>query len=240
MVTNPSGGLLSKGHPLGATGLAQCTELVWQLRGQAGERQVDGARGAAAQPGPGRRLRRDPLREGRRLMAVDRSDRQAGVARAAAMGGTGPLLGLRVVELAGIGPGPHAGMMLADLGADVVRVERVRETLPADMTIALDTTLRGRTFVAADLKRPADLAAVPDLIGRSDVLIEGFRPGVAERLGLGPDVCIARNPALVYGRMTGWGQDGPLAALAGHDLNYVSITGVLDNIGRAANARYRR
>jgi alpha-methylacyl-CoA racemase len=149
------------------------------------------------------------------------------------MSGTGPLSRLRVVELAGIGPGPHAGMMLADLGADVVRVERVRETLPADMTIPVDTTLRGRTFVAADLKRPADLAAVLDLIGRSDVLIEGFRPGVAERLGLGPDVCMARNPALVYGRITGWGQDGPLAPFAGHDLNYVSITGILDNIGRA-------
>lgn len=149
------------------------------------------------------------------------------------MTGTGPLDGLRVVELAGIGPGPHGCMLLADLGADVVRVERVRSTLPSEMTAEVDVTLRGRTFVAADLKDPAALASVLELIRRADVLVEGFRPGVAERLGLGPEVCLARNPRLVYARMTGWGQDGPMASMAGHDLNYLSITGVLDNIGRA-------
>jgi alpha-methylacyl-CoA racemase len=146
---------------------------------------------------------------------------------------TGPLVGLRVVELAGIGPGPHACLLLADLGADVVRVERVRSTLPPDMTAPVDASLRGRTFVQADLKDPGELAAVLELIDRADVLIEGFRPGVTERLGLGPEVCLARNPRLVYGRMTGWGQEGPMASMAGHDLNYISVTGVLDNIGRS-------
>jgi alpha-methylacyl-CoA racemase len=145
----------------------------------------------------------------------------------------GPLSGLRVVELAGIGPGPHACLLLADLGADVVRVERVRSTLPADLTADIDASLRGRTFVTADLKDPGELADVLALIDRADVLVEGFRPGVTERLGLGPEVCLTRNPRLVYGRMTGWGQAGPMASMAGHDLNYLSITGVLDNIGRA-------
>ncbi len=149
------------------------------------------------------------------------------------MNRAGPLAGLRVVELAGIGPGPHACMLLADLGADVVRVQRGHSSLPDDLTPAVDATLRGRTLVVADLKDASDLAAVRQLVDRADVLVEGFRPGVAERLGLGPDVCLERNPRLVYGRMTGWGQDGPMAGMAGHDLNYVSVTGILDNIGRA-------
>jgi alpha-methylacyl-CoA racemase len=148
------------------------------------------------------------------------------------MTSAGPLAGLRVVELAGIGPGPHACMVLADLGADVVRVERGRSNLPEQLAADADVTLRGRTRVVADLKDPSDLAAVLDLIDLADVLVEGFRPGVAERIGLGPQVCLARNPRLVYGRMTGWGQDGPMAGMAGHDLNYLSITGILDSIGR--------
>ena len=149
---------------------------------------------------------------------------------------TGPLTGLRVVELAGIGPGPHACMLLADLGADVVRIERYdpTEIIPGRAG-ATDATLRGRTVVRADLKDAADLAKIQRLIGRADVLVEGFRPGVTDRLGLGPDECLARNPRLVYARMTGWGQHGPLAQTAGHDINYISLTGVLDNIGRAGD-----
>lgn len=142
----------------------------------------------------------------------------------------GPLHGVRVVELAGIGPGPHAAMLLADLGADVVRVDRAGR-LPAQPGQS-DQLLRGRRTVAADLKDPADVERVLGLVERSDVLIEGFRPGVTERMGLGPDDCLARNPKLVYGRMTGWGQDGPMAARAGHDMNYISLTGVLHAIGR--------
>jgi alpha-methylacyl-CoA racemase len=141
---------------------------------------------------------------------------------------SGPLAGLKVVELAGIGPGPHAAMVLADLGADVVRVDRPGRGADA----GADPTLRGRRRLAADLKDPADKAAVLDLVARADVLVEGFRPGVTERLGLGPDDCLARNPKLVYARMTGWGQDGPLAQRAGHDINYISLTGLLHAIGR--------
>lgn len=144
----------------------------------------------------------------------------------------GPLTGLRVVELAGIGPGPHACMLLADLGADVIRVERAAGTGPG-IDIAHDIALRGRTVVEANLKDSHDVAAVLELVDHADVLIEGFRPGVTERLGLGPDVCLARNPRLIYGRITGWGQDGPNADRAGHDLNYISLTGILDSIGRA-------
>jgi alpha-methylacyl-CoA racemase len=148
--------------------------------------------------------------------------------------GHGPLAGLRVVELAGIGPGPHACMMLADLGADVVRVDRhaTAEVIP-DTAGTPDATLRGRRIVRADLKDPRDLARVLDLVGHADVLAEGYRPGVAERLGLGPQACLASNPRLVYARITGWGQSGPLAPTAGHDINYIALTGVLDNIGRA-------
>ncbi|MFC6148310.1 MULTISPECIES: CaiB/BaiF CoA transferase family protein [Mumia] len=145
----------------------------------------------------------------------------------------GPLAGIRVVELAGIGPGPFAAMLLADLGADVVRVDR---TTPGGLVVLpqdRDVLARGRRSVAVDLKNPAGVDVVLDLVERADVLIEGFRPGVAERLGLGPDVCLTRNPRLVYGRMTGWGQDGPLAPSAGHDVNYVSVAGALDPIGRA-------
>ncbi|HLI37829.1 MAG TPA: CaiB/BaiF CoA-transferase family protein [Streptosporangiaceae bacterium] len=143
---------------------------------------------------------------------------------------SGPLGGLRVVELAGIGPGPHAAMVLADLGADVVRVERpgTGSAVPSPGHL-----LRNRRRVAADLKTGAGRDLVLRLAARADVLLEGFRPGVAERLGVGPRQCHAVNPRLVYGRMTGWGQDGPLAGRAGHDINYISLTGALHAIGRA-------
>ncbi len=145
---------------------------------------------------------------------------------------SGPLDGIRVVEFAGMGPGPHAAMLLGDLGADVIHVAR-RGPDGEPSFHAWDTVLRNRTVVPADLKDPDDLADIRALIDAADVLIEGFRPGVAERLGLGPDACRASNPRLVYGRMTGWGQHGPMAAMAGHDLNYLSITGVLEAIGPA-------
>ena len=145
---------------------------------------------------------------------------------------TGPLAGLRVVELASIGPGPHAAMILADLGADVVRVER------PDAPFGLgaqgrNEQLRGRRTITADLKSAHGRQAVLELVARADVLIEGYRPGVAERLGLGPHDCHRVNPRLVYGRMTGWGQDGPLASRAGHDINYLAIAGILNAVGRA-------
>jgi alpha-methylacyl-CoA racemase len=146
-----------------------------------------------------------------------------------AAGTGGPLSGIRVVELAGIGPGPHAAMVLADLGADVVRVERPG---PVGGAGERDVTLRGRRWVRADLKNPDDRERVLAMVEKADALVEGFRPGVAERLGIGPDDCLARNPRLVYGRMTGWGQDGPRAPRAGHDLNYLSVTGALAAIGR--------
>jgi len=140
-----------------------------------------------------------------------------------------PLEGLRVVELAAIGPVPYAGMLLADLGAQVVRVDRADGQRPfAAWHRGLD---RGRAAVALDLKAPDGLAALLELADRSDVLLEGFRPGVAERLGFGPRVCLERNPGLVYGRMTGWGQDGPLAHTVGHDINYLALSGALDAIG---------
>lgn len=139
----------------------------------------------------------------------------------------GPLQGLRVIEMAGIGPGPFCAMLLADMGAEVWRVER-REGPPGSRR---DVMGRGRRSIALDLKHPAATRAVLRLVERVDALIEGFRPGVMERLGLGPDVCLARNPRLAYGRMTGWGQTGPLAPLAGHDINYIAITGALDAIG---------
>jgi alpha-methylacyl-CoA racemase len=144
---------------------------------------------------------------------------------------SGPLVGLRVVELAGIGPGPFAAMMLADMGADVIRVDRA-EAVDAGGTRA-DVLNRGRRSIGVDLKATAGRGVVLELVRRSDVLIEGFRPGVTERLGLGPDDCLAVNPDLVYGRMTGWGQDGPLAHTAGHDIDYLAITGALYGIGRA-------
>ncbi len=145
----------------------------------------------------------------------------------------GPLNGLRVLELAGIGPGPHAAMMLGDMGAELVRIDRPGA---GDGLLSLkpqhDVVSRGRRSVALDLKDPAQVATLLRLVERADGLIEGFRPGVMERLGLGPDVCLDRNPRLVYGRITGFGQAGPLAQAAGHDLNYLSLTGALQAMGR--------
>jgi len=144
----------------------------------------------------------------------------------------GPLSGVRVLEIAGIGPGPFAAMLLGDLGADVLRVDRVSRSggLPAGLG-ALSG--RNRRSIAIDLKHEDGLDIVLRLVEDADVLIEGFRPGVAERLGMGPEVCHARNPGLVYGRVTGWGQDGPLAKDAGHDIDYIALTGALHSIGRA-------
>ena len=143
----------------------------------------------------------------------------------------GPLQGLRVVELAGIGPGPHAAMILGDLGADVVRVERPSKV--ADPAQSKDYLMRSRRSVTADLKSDEGRDRVLALIAKADVLIEGFRPGVTERLGLGPDDCAAVNERLIYARMTGWGQTGPRAQRSGHDMNYISLNGVLHAIGRA-------
>jgi alpha-methylacyl-CoA racemase len=140
---------------------------------------------------------------------------------------TGPLSGLRVVELAGIGPAPFAGMLLADLGADVVRIDRPGGPALVVVPPEQDVLGRGKRSVTLDLKHPDDVRRVLDLVAVSDLLLEGMRPGVAERLGVGPDDCLARQPALVYGRMTGWGQDGPAAGTAGHDITYVAVTGAL-------------
>ncbi|CAN7531057.1 CaiB/BaiF CoA-transferase family protein [Phenylobacterium sp. LjRoot219] len=142
---------------------------------------------------------------------------------------TGPLQGLRIVELAGIGPGPFAGMMLADHGAEVIRVERPGP--PA--SFAQDVLHRSRRSIVVDLKRPEGVEVVAALSREADGFIEGLRPGVAERLGLGPDVLLKANPRLVYGRVTGWGQDGPLAQAAGHDLNYIALSGALYALGKA-------
>ncbi|GAA3527137.1 CaiB/BaiF CoA-transferase family protein [Amycolatopsis ultiminotia] len=145
----------------------------------------------------------------------------------------GPLAGCRVVELGGIGPGPFAGMLLADLGAEVVRVDRPDRVPEVGTGGPADVQNRGKRSVVLDLKHPAGPAILLDLVERADVLIEGFRPGVTERLGVGPPECLARNPRLVYGRMTGWGQSGPLAASAGHDITYIALTGALGAIGSA-------
>ncbi|MFN3216610.1 MAG: CaiB/BaiF CoA transferase family protein [Acidimicrobiales bacterium] len=146
----------------------------------------------------------------------------------------GPLQGIKVIEIAGIGPGPFAAMALADLGADVIRVDRAGSVPAAPPEgPSLDLLNRGRRSVGVDLKSPEGVATVLRLVETADVLIEGFRPGVAERLGIGPDDCHAVNPRLVYGRMTGWGQDGPYASMAGHDINYIALAGVLGSIGRA-------
>ncbi|MEO7428666.1 MAG: CaiB/BaiF CoA-transferase family protein [Acidimicrobiales bacterium] len=145
----------------------------------------------------------------------------------------GPLAGLRVIEVAGIGPGPFCAMVLADLGADVVRIDRADAAEGGAGDVRFDVLGRGRRSVAVDLKAPGGPEVVLRLAARSDALIEGFRPGVAERLGVGPAACLARNPRLVYGRMTGWGQDGPLAQSAGHDITYASVAGALAHIGRA-------
>ncbi|MFB8202755.1 CaiB/BaiF CoA transferase family protein [Kitasatospora purpeofusca] len=150
-------------------------------------------------------------------------------------GAGGPLAGVRVVELAGIGPGPFAAMLLGDLGADVVRVDRP-EPSPLGIEPAYDIANRNKRSVVVDLKAPEGPGRVLDLVARADLLIEGYRPGVAERLGVGPDACLARNPALVYGRMTGWGQHGPLAARAGHDIGYTAVAGVLGLVAPTAAA----
>lgn len=141
----------------------------------------------------------------------------------------GPLAGIRIVEFQGIGPGPFAAMLLSDMGADVIRVDRKGGRRPHKTEI----TYRGRPAVALDMKKPEAVEAALKLIERADALLEGFRPGVMERLGVGPDVCLARNPRLVYGRMTGWGQTGPLSQAAGHDINYIALSGALHAIGNA-------
>jgi alpha-methylacyl-CoA racemase len=157
---------------------------------------------------------------------------------------SGPLAGFRIVEMAGLGPAPFAGMLLADLGAEVIRVDRIPQgstAKAADSRVeaaqdAGDLLNRGKRSVAMDLKNPRAIETLLTMLERADVLIEGFRPGVMEGLGLGPEVALERNPRLVYGRMTGWGQDGPLARSAGHDINYISIAGLLAHVGRAAEA----
>lgn len=148
------------------------------------------------------------------------------------MPGEGPLAGIRVVELGAIGPGPHAAMLLADLGADVVRVERPDAALRVGEGDQRDQMLRGRRRVELDVKSDEGRTALLALVDRADVLLDGFRPGAAERMGLGPDEALARNPRLVYGRITGWGQDGPLASTAGHDINYLALSGALAAFGR--------
>jgi alpha-methylacyl-CoA racemase len=146
----------------------------------------------------------------------------------------GPLSGVKVIEIAGIGPGPFTAMMLADMGADVIRVDRAENAMGGDPDAPpADVLNRGRRSIALDLKSPEGLDTLLELVDTADALIEGFRPGVTERLGFGPDVCLARNPRLVYGRMTGWGQDGPYALTAGHDINYIALGGVLAHLGRA-------
>ncbi|MFF7652203.1 CaiB/BaiF CoA transferase family protein [Streptomyces sp. NPDC007983] len=158
------------------------------------------------------------------------------MAAAADVGGAtghGPLAGVRVVELAGIGPGPFAAMLLGDLGADVVRVDRPGRPGGLKIDPAYDLANRNKRSVLLDLKSERGRDAALGLVERADILIEGYRPGVAERLGLGPDTCLDRNPRLVYGRMTGWGQDGPLAGTAGHDIGYIAITGALGMTGEA-------
>ena len=150
---------------------------------------------------------------------------------------SGPLSGVRIIEIAGIGPGPFAAMLLADMGAEVIRVERagaVRDPLPEGPHF--DVLLRGRRNIAIDLKQPDGVDALLTLVESADALIEGFRPGVMERLGVGPDECAARNPRLVFGRMTGWGQSGPYSQAAGHDINYISLAGALAHFGRAGEA----
>ncbi|GIU89384.1 MAG: alpha-methylacyl-CoA racemase [Acidimicrobiia bacterium] len=146
----------------------------------------------------------------------------------------GPLSGIKIVELAGIGPGPFAGMLLSDMGADIVRIDRAQQVDPAMFERPnLEALYRGRRSIGVDLKKPEGVELVLRLVEQADALFEGYRPGVTERLGLGPDVCLARNPRLVYARMTGWGQDGPMAQAAGHDINYIALAGALAHFGRA-------
>ena len=148
----------------------------------------------------------------------------------------GPLNGVKIIEMAGVGPGPFCAMMLADAGADVITISRPNPgTLGNRRDPATDALARGRRHLTLDLKKPEAIAALLQLLDTAQVLIEGFRPGVMERLGLGPDVCLQRNPRLVYGRMTGWGQTGPLAQAAGHDINYISLAGALHAIGEESH-----
>ena len=144
----------------------------------------------------------------------------------------GPLAGVRILELAGIGPGPFAAMLLADMGAEVVRVDRAQAVRDGGAPAPVDPLLRGRRSIAVDLKSPDGVEALLQMVASADALIEGFRPGVTERMGLGPEVCLSRNPRLVYGRMTGWGQEGPYASTAGHDINYIALAGALEGVGR--------
>lgn len=146
----------------------------------------------------------------------------------------GPLSGYRVIEIAGIGPGPFAAMLLSDLGAEVIRVERAQSVRgPVPETPHFDILLRGRRNIAIDLKNPAGVETLLTLVEGADAIVEGFRPGVMERLGIGPDACLARNPKVVFGRMTGWGQTGMYGPAAGHDINYISLAGALKHFGRA-------
>lgn len=149
---------------------------------------------------------------------------------------TGPLSGVKVLEIASIGPGPFCGILLADLGADVVRVDRPGGGGITLVPRAEDLLNRGKRSIAVDLSQPGGAETVLSLVDHADILFEGFRPGVAERLGIGPDPCLARRPQIVYGRMTGWGQDGPLASTAGHDITYIATTGALHAIGRAGGS----
>jgi alpha-methylacyl-CoA racemase len=149
----------------------------------------------------------------------------------------GPLEGVKILEIAGIGPGPFAAMMLSDMGADIIKIDRagtVRPGKPAHPP--RDVLGRGRRSLAVDLKNPEGIETVLKMVEQADVILEGFRPGVMERLGLGPEVCQARNPRIIFGRMTGWGQDGPMAKAAGHDINYIALTGALHSMGRAGEA----
>ena len=149
----------------------------------------------------------------------------------------GPLQGIRVIELQGIGPGPFCGMMLSDMGAEVIRIDRAGNVSGIDSdNPPIDVLARGRSSIGVDLKNPEGVEVVLRLIETADALIEGFRPGVMERLGLGPEECLARNPRLVFGRMTGWGQEGPYAMAAGHDINYIALAGALEPIGRHGEA----
>ncbi len=149
----------------------------------------------------------------------------------------GPLAGVKIVEIAGIGPGPFCAMMLADMGAEVIRVDRAGSVRGGDPSVPPgDLINRGRRSIGVDLKSPEGVETVMRLVEQSDGLIEGFRPGVAERLGIGPEECLARNPALAYGRMTGWGQEGPYASAAGHDINYIALAGALEPMGRRGEA----
>jgi alpha-methylacyl-CoA racemase len=151
----------------------------------------------------------------------------------------GPLSGIRILEFQGIGPGPYCAMVLSDMGAEVVRIDRAENVRAgAPSRPSLDFLARGRRSVGVDLKHPEGVETCLRLIEGADALIEGFRPGVMERLGLGPEVCLARNPKLVYGRMTGWGQEGPLAQAAGHDINYIAVAGALEPLGRAGEPPY--